>query len=74
MTSAECGNRPNRLLCGEILRRWEQLTLSDIEETGIDQNRLAELLQRRYGFAKRRAEKEAELFFWEFQHRLRLAA
>ena len=74
MTSRKFGNDSTRLLRGEILRRWELLTASDIERCGTDLGGLTELLQNRYGFAKRRAEKEVELFFWDFQNRLRMAA
>jgi len=65
---------PNRLLQGEILSRWDQLTLAEVERCGTDLSKLIDLLQARYGYAKRRAEREVELFFEEFQDRLRLAA
>jgi len=74
MTLATFDSGSNRLLRGEILRRWEQLTTSDIEESGTDRSKLIDLLQSRYGYAQRRAEKEVELFFGDFQNRLRLAA
>jgi len=64
----------NRLLFGEIRRRWEQLSNSEIEECSGDQSKLIDLLQMRYGYAKRRAQQEVELFFREFQDRLRMAA
>ena len=63
-----------RLLRGEILNRWEQLTTTDLEECGADRSKLIEVLQARYGYARRRAEKEVELFFDDFQDRLRMAA
>ena len=65
---------PGRLLLGEIHGRWEQLSNSEVEECSQDRSRLIGLLQERYGYAKRRAEKEVELFFGELQDRLRLAA
>ena len=75
MASFQSNNKsPNRLLHGEILSRWEQLTLADVEQCGTDLAKLIELLQARYGYAKRRAEKEVLAFFDEFQARLRLAA
>ena len=74
MAHAKFDGSPKPLLCGEILRRWEQLTTSDIEECGTDRSELIGLLQARYGYARRRAEKEVELFFRDFQNRLRLAA
>ena len=64
----------NRFLRDEIARRWEQLTSSDIEECSADQTKLPRVLEMRYGFAHRRAEKEADLFIGEFHDRLRLAA
>ena len=63
-----------RLLLGEIRGRWEQLSNSEVEECCADRSKLIDLLQARYGFAKKRAEKEVELFLGEFQDRLRLAA
>jgi hypothetical protein len=63
-----------RLLLGEIRSRWEQLSSSEAEECSLDQSKLIDLLQSRYGYAKRRAEREVELFHGEFQDRLRLAA
>lgn len=66
--------QPRRLLLGEIRRRWEQLSNSEAEECCVDQSKLIDLLQSRYGYARRRAEKEVELFRGEFQDRLRLAA
>jgi hypothetical protein len=65
---------PSRLLLGEIRGRWEQLSSSEVEECCADRSKLIDLLQVRYGFAKRRAEKEVELFLGEFQDRLRMAA
>jgi hypothetical protein len=74
MAHAQFDRHPTRLLRGEILSRWEQLTIADIEECSNDRSELISLLQRRYGYAARRAEKEVELFFGEFQERLRMAA
>jgi hypothetical protein len=72
MAHAEFNRHPTRLLRGEILGRWGQLTASDIED--CDRFQLITVLQSRYGYARRRAEKEVELFFGEFQERLRMAA
>ncbi|PYR97351.1 MAG: CsbD family protein [Acidobacteria bacterium] len=74
MAHANHGSIPNRLLRGEITRRWQQLTNSDIDGCTADRSRLIELLQARYGYARRRAEKEVELFFGEFWDRLRQTA
>ena len=74
MALAKFESIPNRFLRGEITRRWQELTTSDIEECCADGSRLVDVLQARYGFAKNRAEKEVELFLGEFQGRLRMAA
>ena len=74
MARAQSETHSNRLLRGEILRRWEQLTTADIEECGTDGSKLIDVLRARYGYARRRAEKEVELFFGEFRDRLRMAA
>lgn len=66
--------QPSRLLLGEIRRRWEQLSSSESEQCSVDESKLIDLLQARYGYAKRRAEREVDLFFGEFQARLRRAA
>lgn len=64
----------SRLLLGEMGRRWEQLSSSELEEGSADRSKLIGFLQARYGYARRRAELEVELFFGEFQDRLRMAA
>ncbi len=74
MALAKFDGTSNLLIRGEIMRRWEQLTSTEIEECCKDQSRLIDFLQTRYGYAKRRAEKEVELFFGDFQDRLRMAA
>jgi len=74
MAHMESNRRLGRLLRGELMGRWEQLTDADLEACVFDRARLIEALQARYGFSERRAEKEANLFYWEFDNRLRLAA
>jgi hypothetical protein len=74
MAHVEPDPTPSRVLRGEILSRWEQLTTIDLEEGATNRSRLIDILQARYGFARKRAEKEVELFFGEFRDRLRLAA
>jgi hypothetical protein len=64
----------SRLIRGELTGRWQQLTTSDVDACCADRSKLIDVLQSRYGYARKRAEKEAELFFGEFQDRLRLAA
>ena len=74
MAHAKLESRSRRFFRGEITRRWQQLTTSEIEACCADQSKLIELLQARYGYARTRAEKEIELFFGELQDRLRMAA
>ena len=74
MAHANHGLIPDRLLRGEITRRWQELTHADLEACTRDRSRLIEALQSRYGYARGRAEKEVELFFGEFGDRLRLSA
>jgi hypothetical protein len=65
---------PNHHLRGEIMRRWQQLSASEIDESCTDRSKLVAFLQNRYGYARRRAEQEVELFYGEFRDRLRMAA
>ena len=65
---------PNRHLRSEIMSRWQLLSNSEVEESCVDRSKLITFLQNRYGFVRRRAEQEVQLFYIEFQHRLRLAA
>jgi hypothetical protein len=74
MAQRNLGSVSKRSFRGEIAHRWQQLTTSDIEECCMDRSKLRGLLEIRYGFARSRAEKEVELFYGEFQNRLRLAA
>jgi hypothetical protein len=74
MAQANLDAVPTRFFRGELMRRWQQLTTSDIEECCMDRSKLSGFLQARYGYARSRAEKEVELFFGEFQARLRMAA
>jgi hypothetical protein len=74
MAQTNFGSVSKRSFRGEIAHRWQQLTDSDIEEGCTDRSKLRRLLEVRYGYARSRAEREVELFFGEFQARLRLAA
>jgi hypothetical protein len=74
MAQPKYARDPNHLLRGEIARRWEQLTESEIDDCCTDMSKLIDVLETRYGYAKSRAEKEAELFLGEFHDRLRMAA
>jgi len=74
MAQAKLSSKFSSLLRGEILRRWELLTIADLDELGCDRLKLINIVQTRYGYAPSRAEKEVELFFDDFQDRLRMAA
>ena len=74
MAQVKDSHRPNGHFRGEIMRRWQQLTASDVEQCCTDPAKLVDVLQNRYGYVRRRAEKEVDLFYGEFQARLRLAA
>ena len=74
MAYAQSNKHLRRLLSWEILSRWGELTTADIEDCGTDRAKLIDVLQARYGYAKRRAEKEVDLFLDEFEDRLRMAA
>ena len=65
---------PNIHLRGEITRRWQHLTTSEIEQCWKDRSSLIALLQNRYGYVQGRAEKEVDLFYLVFQARLLMAA
>ena len=65
---------PNVHLRGEIMCRWQLLSITEIEEGCADRSKLVGFLQNRYGFAPRRAEQEVDLFYLEFQQRLCMAA
>jgi hypothetical protein len=74
MAHIPVGKTPIRLLRGEILNHWGQLTTEDIEGCVTDRSSLIDILQSRYGYARQRAEKEVDLFLGDFQDRLRLAS
>ena len=68
-------SRPgNSHLRNEISYRWPYLSTVDVDECCADQAKLIDVLQSRYGYSKKIAEKEACLFLGEFQNRLRMAA
>jgi hypothetical protein len=74
MAPFKFGINANNHLRDEIARRWQQLTTSEIEVCCTDQSKLIDILQSRYGYSTSRAEKEVDLFFGEFQNRIRMAA
>jgi len=58
----------------EVNSHWTQLSSDDLD--GIDGRRenLVYLLERRYGYARRRAEREVERVVTEFEDKLRIAS
>jgi uncharacterized protein YjbJ (UPF0337 family) len=58
----------------EVNFRWQHLTSDEIDRVQGKRDHLVVLLERRYGYARRRAEKEVDLFVDEFADRLRRAA
>ena len=74
MANVTYSNNPNRFLRGEITSRWQQLTPTEIDACCSERSKLVDILQSRYGYIKRRAETEVDLFLGEFQDRLRMTA
>ena len=62
-----------RQIQSEANRQWAALTADDLRSFDGKRDNLVNLLENRYGFAKRRAEREAEWFFSQFEDRLRQA-
>lgn len=50
-------------LAGKVREKWAALTDDEIEKIGGRKDQLVGKLQERYGYAKDRAEKEADDFF-----------
>jgi hypothetical protein len=61
------------LAVAEILFRWDQFLSADFETFQPDATRLGELFERRYGFCRDRAKREAEYFLADFADRVRRA-
>jgi len=58
----------------ELNYRWNQLSSHDIDDVNGRRENLVALLERRYGFAHRRAQAEVDLFVTEFEEKLRKAS
>jgi uncharacterized protein YjbJ (UPF0337 family) len=58
----------------ELNYRWKHLTPDDLDGIHGKRDHLVVLLERRYGYARRRAEKEVDLFVSEIADRLRNAS
>jgi uncharacterized protein YjbJ (UPF0337 family) len=58
----------------EINHQWKQLTAEEVERVEGRRDNLVVLLERRYGYARRRAEQEVDLIVAEFADKLRKAS
>lgn len=58
----------------EINCNWNQLSSDEVDGVQGRRDNLVFLLQRKYGFARRRAEKEVDRVVTEFEDRLRRAS
>lgn len=58
----------------EINHQWKQLTAEEVERVEGRRDNLVVLLERRYGYARRRAEQEVDLIVTEFADKLRRAS
>ena len=58
----------------ELNYQWAQLTADELEQVDGQRDNLVILLEHRYGYTRRRAEKEVELFVTEFLDKLRRAS
>jgi uncharacterized protein YjbJ (UPF0337 family) len=58
----------------EVSYQWHQLTSDDLDCAEGKREHLVSLLERRYGFARRRAEREVDLAISEFAARIRRAS
>jgi uncharacterized protein YjbJ (UPF0337 family) len=58
----------------EINDHWAQLSCDDLDQINGRRDNLVLLLESRYGYARRRAEREVERVLTEFEHKLRRAS
>jgi len=58
----------------ELDYRWKHLSSDELDRVQGKRDHLIVLLERRYGYARRRAEREVDLFVNEFADRLRRAS
>jgi hypothetical protein len=58
----------------ELTHQWKHLKSQDLDLVDGKRDNLVFLLQRQYGFARGRAEREVEIFVNEFADRLRRAS
>ena len=58
----------------EINSRWTELTADDLDQINGRRDNLVVLLESKYGFARRRAEREVERVVKDFEDMLQRAA
>jgi uncharacterized protein YjbJ (UPF0337 family) len=58
-------------LRGEIRDKWGQLTDDELDQIAGKRDKLAGLLQERYGYTRMEAEKEIDAFLDEWEERVR---
>jgi uncharacterized protein YjbJ (UPF0337 family) len=58
----------------EINSQWADLSSDEVDRVDGQRGNLVFLLQRKYGFARRRAEREVERVVTEFEDKLRRAS
>ena len=58
----------------EVNYHWTQLSSDDLDRIDGQQDNLVYLLESRYGYARRRAEREVERVLSEFEDKLRRAS
>ena len=58
-------------LRGEIRDKWGQLTDDELDQIAGKRDKLAGLLQERYGYNRMEAEKEIDAFLEEWEERVR---
>jgi uncharacterized protein YjbJ (UPF0337 family) len=58
----------------EINSNWTQLSSDEVDRLDGRPDNLVTLLQRKYGYARRRAEREVERVVTEFEDKLRRAS
>jgi len=62
-----------RLLLNEVLARWSELPLVDVDASNGNRQRLVELLRVEYGFSQNCAEREVGTVLADFAERLQRA-
>ena len=58
-------------LRGEIRDKWGQLTDNELDQIAGKRDKLAGLLQERYGYTRMEAEQEIDAFLEEWEERVR---